>query len=141
MLGDITLAGIGAAVAFLVALISGIAFLHNNIKKAIVGIVEPDLKELKKNIKIIQDDIQGINEEQARYRADACRRRILSYNDELLRGVKHSKETFDQILADTDSYEDFSYNHPTYPNNKAKLAIANIKRCYAKCSEEGTFLQ
>ena len=141
MLGEITLGGIATGVAFLVAFITGVAFLHNNIKKAIVAAVRPELDELKDNVKYIKNRLDEIDDEQGRCRADSSRRHILRFNDELLRHERHSKEAFDNILGDIDFYEDFSATHPTYPNNKAILAIQNIKSCYTKCQQEGTFLQ
>ena len=72
--------------------------------------------------------------------ATTCRYRILRFNDEILHDQKHSKEHFDQILEDITRYEKFCAEHPEYENNKAILAIENIKRVYKRCSDEGTFL-
>lgn len=72
--------------------------------------------------------------------ATTCRYRILRFNDEVLHGQKHTKEHFDQILDDITRYEQFCEGHPEYENNKAVLAIENIKRVYQKCSDENTFL-
>lgn len=141
MLEQISLGSIAAGIAFVVALIGGVAVLRQNIRNAISSAVRPEIEEISKKITAIQSRIEDMDDEQQRCRADNSRRHILTYNDELLRHTMHSKESFDQILADIDSYEDYSYNHPTYPNNKAKMAIENIKRCYAKCIEEETFLQ
>lgn len=72
--------------------------------------------------------------------ATTCRYRILRFNDEILHDQKHTKEHFDQILDDVTRYEKFCTEHPEYENNKAVLAIENIKRVYKKCSDENTFL-
>lgn len=53
---------------------------------------------------------------------------------------KHTKEHFDQILDDVTRYEKFCAEHPEYENNKAVMAIENIKRVYQKCSNDNTFL-
>lgn len=74
------------------------------------------------------------------HEATTCRYRILRFNDEILHDQKHSKEHFDQILEDITRYEKFCDEHPEYENNKAVLAIENIKRVYKKCSDESTFL-
>lgn len=72
--------------------------------------------------------------------ATTCRYRILRFNDEILHDQKHTKEHFDQILEDITRYEKFCGEHPEYENNKAVLAIGNIKRVYQRCSDENTFL-
>lgn len=72
--------------------------------------------------------------------AATCRYRILRFNDEILHERKHTKEHFDQILDDVTRYEKFCAEHPEYENNKAVLAIENIKRVYQNCSNENTFL-
>lgn len=72
--------------------------------------------------------------------ATTCRYRILRFNDEILHDQRHTKEHFDQILDDVTRYEKFCKDHPEYENNKAILAIENIKRVYTKCTDENTFL-
>lgn len=72
--------------------------------------------------------------------ATTCRYRILRINDEILHDQKHTKEHFDQILDDITRYEQFCTDHPDYENNKAVMAIKNIKRVYEKCSDDNTFL-
>lgn len=73
--------------------------------------------------------------------ATQARQRILRFNDELLRKEHHSKEFFDNILEDIDSYERYCADHPKYKNSKATLAISNIRRCYEKCEIDGDFLK
>ena len=68
------------------------------------------------------------------------RKRILRFNDELLHMEKHSKEHFVEILSDIDDYEQYCDLHPEYPNNRAVLAIKNIKRVYAECLQDDDFL-
>lgn len=72
--------------------------------------------------------------------AKNARYRILRFDDEIRHGKKHTEEHFNQILDDIDMYNDYCREHPKYPNSKAVLAIANIKRVYAKCKDEDSFL-
>lgn len=76
------------------------------------------------------------------YETDAtnARYRILRFNDEVLHGTRHTKEHFDQILGDINSYESYCNAHPEYENNKAVLAIENIKKVYQKCATDNDFL-
>ena len=63
-------------------------------------------------------------------RADERRTNILRFNNELIRGLPHTREEFIDILADIDVYERYCKKHPEYENNRAGHAIANINRVY-----------
>lgn len=88
----------------------------------------------------LSGDVQSLRNECEERAANACRTRILRFNDEILHNVKHTKEHFDQILIDIDTYEEYCQSHPNYKNNIACLAIDRIRKAYQKCCEEGTFL-
>lgn len=62
--------------------------------------------------------------------ADTLRMRVLHFNNELLRGDRHTREDFIEILAVIDAYEQYCKNHPNYRNNRASHAVANIGRVY-----------
>lgn len=70
----------------------------------------------------------------------ACRYRILRFNDELISEVYHTQEHFNQILDDVTRYERYCEEHPNYENNKAVLAIQNVKNTYKKCADKNLFL-
>lgn len=72
--------------------------------------------------------------------ATQSRSRILRFDDELVNGVHHSQEYFQQILQDIDVYETFCSDHPTYKNNCAKLAISHIEKVYADLQSKGGFI-
>ena len=96
-------------------------------------------------IESVQSSIMGELErdraDNEEYRVKLCRQRILQFNDELYRGVKHTKESFDDVIAEgIDVYEDYCKNHPSFPNFKAEAAIENIKDTYKKLLKEGGFL-
>ena len=69
-----------------------------------------------------------------------ARVRILSASDEIRHHMKHSKEWFDQLNEDITFYEQYCMGHPTFKNNKAVLAIANINRVYADALKDNDFL-
>lgn len=137
---NVTLADVGMVVAFLVALISGIAYLKKNLKDWISSAVKPDMDDISEKMDALQTDLTQLKEDRLRDNTDDARRQILIFNDELLRGVKHSKEHFDQILLDVNQYERYCKKHEDYENARCVLAIAEIKRCYAVCEAEGKFL-
>ena len=72
--------------------------------------------------------------------ADLHRTRILQFNTELLREIKHTKEDFSEILYNIDCYERYCKEHPDYQNNRAVHAIANIGRVYDERLEKHDFL-
>ena len=76
-----------------------------------------------------------------RRNADAHRVRILHFNNELLRDLKHTKEEFIEVLAEIDAYEEYCREHPEYPNNRAVLAIENIREVYKERLKQHDFLQ
>lgn len=69
-----------------------------------------------------------------------CRTRILRFNDEVIRGVHHSKEHFGDVLDDITEYTRYCENNKDFKNEKAVMAIANVKRVYALCEENNSFL-
>lgn len=96
--------------------------------------------ELGGKIDSVNESLSELKTETYESRTTACRYRILRFDDEIRHDEKHTKEHFDQILEDITEYEKYCNAHPDYQNNKAVLAISNIKRVYQKCTNEGTFL-
>ena len=140
MLSNITIGEIAIAVAFLVSLISGIAYLRNHLTGWIHAAVKDDFVMLDGKIDKIQNEVTEIKDCRLQDKADNARYRILRFNDEILQGKRHSREHFDQIAQSVTEYERYASDHPKYPNGKATAAIANVKRVYQRCLEKGTFL-
>lgn len=69
-----------------------------------------------------------------------CRVRILTFADEIRRGMRHSKETFDQVMSDIDTYEHYCTEHPDFMNNKTVAAKAKILDVYSECIDNNDFL-
>ena len=101
--------------------------------KCINGEVIEKVDKLSKDVQKNKDD----DDEQW---ASLSRSHILRFGDELLHGVSHSKEHFDQILLDISKYEHYCASHPEYLNNIANATIKQIKKTYQKCLEENKFL-
>ena len=68
-----------------------------------------------------------------------ARTHILRFNDELINGVDHTQEYFNQQLQDIDTYEAYCVTHPQFRNTYAILAIQNIKTTYSRLMEKGAF--
>lgn len=73
--------------------------------------------------------------------ADGHRTRILHFNNELLREIRHTKEEYVEAIKDIDDYEEYCREHPEYPNNRATLAIENIRENYKERLRRHDFLQ
>lgn len=93
----------------------------------------------KKIINIEERDKQQDNKTEED-RAKAARRRILRCADEIRSKVKHSKEFFDDVLADISFYKNYCKETPKFENEKAVMAIELIEETYKKCLRENDFL-
>lgn len=73
--------------------------------------------------------------------ATNARTRILRFDDELINGVHHSREYFQQTLEEIDTYEAYCEKHPNYKNSACTLAIEHIKDVYTKLLDERAFIR
>ena len=116
--------------------INPISWLCNLLFKKIIE----EIKETRKETKSLREEFESFKKEQSFNEATASRRRILRFNDEAVFGLKHTREHFDEIIADIDNYESFCMENPDYKNNKGKMAMHNIKSIYQKCINDNTFV-
>ncbi len=108
--------------------------------KAINADVLAELSELKTEQQRNKDRLEEhIRMDDERY-ADQRRTRILRFNNELLREILHTKEEFIEVLHDIDEYERYCAEHESYPNNRASLAVENIKNTYRERFKNHDFL-
>ena len=96
--------------------------------------------EVLDKVNTLANDVRELKDEDAEQWASLSRSHILRFGDELLHGVPHSKEHFDQILLDISKYEEYCDEHPNYKNNIANATIKQIKNTYQKCLEDNNFL-
>lgn len=106
--------------------------IRNNLKTAI--------DSLETKIDVMTNSVDKLQHSNDVGMALTWRYRILRFDDEIRHDEKHTKEHFDQILEDITDYERYCKENPDFPNDKAKLAIENIREIYLKCSREKTFL-
>lgn len=103
------------------------------IGRAINGEVLEEVNAIKKDLKTLREECDERN-------ATLSRTHILRFGDEILHGVPHSKEHYEQILLDVDAYEEYCEEHLEYKNNVAVATIKHIKKMYQKHLEEDSFL-
>ena len=109
-------------------------------KKVTMSEISDKLDRQRKDIDKLQNTFTEMQGTEAEKDAQAARRRILRFDDELLRNVDHSKEYFDDILEDVRVYEEYCKSHPRFQNGKTVMADKNIRRCYENCMDKHSFL-
>ena len=109
------------------------SFIAKKIGKAMNGEVITKVDKINSDLK----ELKNVCDERE---ANACRVRILRFNDEILHDIHHTKEHFDQILIDITAYEDYCRDHPKYKNHVTLLAIDNIRKIYKECEDKHDFL-
>ena len=97
-------------------------------------------KEVLEKVGHLSQEVDTLKKDEELERARQARQRILRFNDEILFNKRHSKEHFDEILDDIDTYEEYCRTHEDYENNKAVLAIATIREVYKDCLKTHDFL-
>lgn len=93
-----------------------------------------------KELAELRSEIRSIDEKGDQRDAVEARVRILKFNDDLLEGRKHSKDSYDQAMSDITRYEQYCNDHPHFKNNQTALTIANINNSYTERLEKHDFL-
>jgi len=98
------------------------------------------VKDIEIQVNTLKNDVTEISAKDDMRNVIACRRNILSFGDEIRRGVKHSHESFTQVLEDIDDYERYCDAHKEFENNKTVAAKKKILEAYDECLEKNNFL-
>ena len=96
--------------------------------------------EVLEKVDALSKDVANNKADDDEQWASLSRTHILRFGDELLHGVAHSKEHFDQIMRDISKYETYCDTHPNYLNGVAHATIQQIRKTYQKCLDENNFL-
>ena len=95
--------------------------------------------EFEKKLDGVHEELDNLKEREEIKEADAMRNRILRFADELRQHMRHSKEYFEQVLSEIDTYLAFCRSNDDYPNSKADAAIKYTLECYEKVLKEDDF--
>lgn len=95
---------------------------------------------LEQEINELKEDIGNVKAAAAEREAKDTRIRILRFGDEILHGMEHSKEHFDQILLDITEYEQYCNEHPLFKNDMTRLTTQQIMKAYTVRWEKHDFL-
>lgn len=109
-------------------------------KRVTIEQISEKLDVQGKKLNSLEQAFNKKNAEDQEKEAKAARRRILRTDDEIRIGVKHSKDFFDDVLRDIDSYEEYCDDHPHFKNKCAESAINNVLACYETCKADNSFL-
>lgn len=95
--------------------------------------------EVIQKVDKLEGDLLNLKERSEEHEAKSGRIRILRFGDEILHGVHHSKEHFDQILLDITEYENYCKDHPRFKNNMTAITTSVIMQTYQECWKENKF--
>ena len=99
-----------------------------------------DLGEIKKAIESLKAELDKIDKKGDRRDAENRRVRILRFEDELQRGLEHSKDSFDQVLEDITWYLKYCDKDPDFKNDMTAATIEHIRAVYRERLEKHDFL-
>lgn len=116
------------------------SWLARKFGKAINGDITDKFDDLSNKIDKLENNVERLRAECDEREATLCRSHILRFGDEILHGNMHSFESFQSILIDIDTYEDYCSTHPLYMNNLAEVTIDLIKKTYKECFDKKNFL-
>ena len=95
---------------------------------------------IKDSIEKVAKQTESLSKKMDENEARRARRQILRFSDELTQQIKHSKDYFDDVLADIDVYDKYCKNNPDFPNNRTLIAEKNIKQNYEIRLQKNDFL-
>lgn len=70
-----------------------------------------------------------------------ARNRILAFGDDLMHGVLHSQPSYDQVMMDITSYNEYCRAHPEFKNNITSTHATLIQKRYMTHLDNNDFLQ
>ena len=98
------------------------------------------ISDLVDKINNVEEKITDVKKEVTASDAKVARYRILRFEDEIRHQVLHTKEHYDQIIDDIDTYETFCKDNEWFANNQAHWAIATIRDKYSEHNVDNSFL-
>ena len=114
--------------------------LAENISKAVNKPAIDKITSVEQQLKKTNEKLDGHIANDERQKAEDARAAALRFNNELLRGIPHTREEFFEVLQKIDIYEEYCNKHKDYENNRAVHAIANINRVYDERLAKHDFL-
>ena len=105
-----------------------------------VGVMK-EMKDIKTEQEETRKKLDAHIEEGEERKANNYRSQVLRFNNELVRGLGHTEEDYDEILEVIWKYNEYCKTHPKYKNNKMPHAIKNVERMYDEMLRTNGFLK
>lgn len=96
--------------------------------------------EVIEKVDKLEDDIEKMRKQNEEQTAKDNRTSILRFGDELRIGIRHSKESFDNILVTISDYERYCGTHTDFKNKITEVNEKYIVDVFDRCLRENTFL-
>ena len=138
--GSAALVALSGVVEFSKIKINPWTWLARHVGRAINGEVLDKMDTLNERVDRLSGKVDQSEARQAERDAKTARTHILRFGDEVRIGARHSKESFDEVLADITAYETYCNAHPEFPNNRTRAAEKFISETYDECLRENKFL-
>lgn len=116
------------------------SFIANKLGKAFNKEVLSEIATLKTRVDALDERVQQSEAIQNERDAKSARTKILRFGDEIRVGMRHSKESFDEILSDITEYESYCATHQDFKNNRTKATEKIIIEVYEHCLKTDSFL-
>ena len=97
------------------------------------------MEALDKRLTMLSDKLDEVKASGEEMRAEDARARILRFGDEIGRGIKHSKDTYDQALMDINAYDAYCEAHPHFRNHVTRTTSDFIMAQYRERLEKHDF--
>lgn len=110
------------------------------IGKAINADLAIKLEQTTSRLDKIEDKLNETIEKEEEREIKQARSRILNFANEMMLGVRHTKDMFDEVLLDCDDYEKYCEEHKSFRNSIAEESINCIREAYHYCREKRAFL-
>lgn len=118
-----------------------LSWLAKKLGKALNSEVLEKVAEVEKKVEEVDKRLGTHEERDAVRAAEAQRRHILKFADEIKSGKnKHSQESYRQILKDIKDYNLYCADNPDFENKMAVHATSYIEESYDRCLRENDFL-
>ena len=138
--GSAAVVALSGVVEFSKIKINPWTWLARHVGRAINGEVLDKMDALNDRVDKLSGKVDQSEARQYERDAKTARTHILRFGDEARIGIRHSKESFDEVLADITAYETYCNAHPEFPNNRTRAAEKFISETYDECLRENKFL-
>lgn len=116
------------------------SWIARHIGRAMNKEITEKVENLEKKIGDLEDKIDAEHESLDEYKARQSRMRILRFGDELRNKQLHTKEHFDDVMAEIDIYEMYCKTHPDFQNGISVQTIKFIRENYGRRLVNNDFL-